>query len=234
MKLSTLCVLLLALAATSCIITVDGAGWHHNFRSESGPRIQGNGIEEQETRSVEAFEHISIEGALDLIARVGTESRAVVVRGDANIVPRVQTRVRGNTLELDLERGSYSMKTPLVVEVSVATLRSLSIEGASNARIEGLAGGSFEIDIEGAGDVDVSGSVERFEVQIEGAGDVQARGLEAQDAEVSIEGAGDVELRAERSIEAKVEGAGDVRYWGNPKVRGVAVHGSGDVLRMGD
>ncbi len=226
--------LLACLALTSCIISVDGTGWRHSFSSGSGPRIQGNGIEASETRELEDFERITIEGAVDLVARVGAEERSVTVRGDSNIIQRVRTRVRGRTLELDLEHGSYSMKSNLVVEVSVPSLRSLSIEGASDARIEGLAGGAFEVEVEGAGDVILLGRVDQLEIVIEGAADVEARELVAQDAEVSIEGAGDVALRVERSIEVDIEGAGDVRYWGNPKVRGLSVQGAGDVQRMGD
>ena len=69
-------------------------------------------------------------------------------------------------------------------------LEGVVIEGSGDVLLEDLDAQAFDIEVEGAGDLEASGSVDDLRATIEGAGDVTYRGDPVVESE--IEGAGDL------------------------------------------
>ncbi|HWM88904.1 MAG TPA: head GIN domain-containing protein [Kofleriaceae bacterium] len=192
-----------------------------------GPQIQGSGNAIQQPRSVAGFRRIEIKGSTDVVATVGPATQ-VTVSGDDNIVPHVRTEVRGDTLIIDMERGSYSPRADLVVTISTPALDGVSISGSADAQVKGVVAERFDAHISGSGNLDVRGTARQLEASISGSGDMRLYGLSCGRASVEVSGSGNVELTAAEALDAQISGSGDVRYRGRPHTQ-VKVSGSGSV-----
>ncbi len=192
-----------------------------------GPRIKGSGNEVRQARQVAQFRRIDIRGSTDVVARIGSTT-AITVSGDDNIVPHVRTEVRGDTLVIDMEDGSYSTSAPLLVTVSTPALDGISISGSASAQASGVTAERFDASISGSGDMEVQGTAGELEASVSGSGDMRLYGLAARRAVVDVSGSGNIQLSAAEGLEVQVSGSGDVRYRGNP-AREVKISGSGSV-----
>ena len=84
--------------------------------------------------------------------------------------------------------------------------------------------------VEGAGEIEASGSVGDLTATIKGAGDANLAGLRARTARITVQGAGDADLNVTEQLDVTVQGAGDVSYRGDPTVRS-EIQGAGDISR---
>jgi hypothetical protein len=212
------CGLLPLLAA--CVISVGGS-------SCTWASIEGSGVEASQAREVPAFRRVHISGSADLRAEVGG-AQTLRVSCDDNLLQHVKTEVRGDTLHIGMEPGSYSFRRDLRVELSVPALDGISISGSGNASVVGLSGAVFEVAISGSGDVHALGTVERLTASVSGSGDMDFTGLHARAAQVQISGSGDIAVDASEELTVQISGSGDVRYVGNPRIQS-QISGSGSV-----
>lgn len=213
------CGLLPLLAA--CVITVGGS-------SCSLTSIQGSGVEATQAREVPAFTKVHLSGSGDLRAAVGAPQQPLRVTCDDNLLQYVTTEVRGDTLHIGMQPGSYSFRRDLVVELSAPMLEAVSISGSGSAEVDGLSGEVFAATISGSGDVTARGSVERLSVSVSGSGSMALAGLRARTAQVQVSGSGDVRVDVSEELAVQVSGSGDVRYSGNPRLLS-NISGSGSV-----
>ena len=95
-------------------------------------------------------------------------------------------------------------------------------------RVDGLDADAFDVRVTGAGDVAAAGRAQRVTLDISGAGDADLAELAADDARVELSGAGDAEVSAAHVLDAEVSGAGDLAYFGEPRVR-QALTGDGEI-----
>jgi Putative auto-transporter adhesin, head GIN domain len=213
--------------------------------------IVGNGQSAREARTTPEFQAIQLSGSLDLELRQGSPA-AVVVHGDANLLPLIETAVDADkVLQLRWQRG-VSVRTQLRAWVQVTapqlhalgssgsgriqidTMKgprlALSIHGSSDLRAKNLNVDELSLSIAGSGDASLAGRSSRLTVDVSGSGNVDAGELESNDATVGIAGSGDVTVHADRKLTASIAGSGDVRYSGNAAVQR-AVAGSGSVRK---
>lgn len=197
----------------------------------TGCGLKGSGTPHTEVREVETFDAIEIGGTFDLVVHIDPSvEQKLEVSGDDNIVPVIETDVRGGTLEVGIDGVSLVRpKTPMKIEVWTPALDAVEVAGSADVDIEGLHGERFELEVAGAADADLSGSVERFELDVAGSGDVSARALEAAIVEIDIAGSGSARVFASESLHADVAGSGKVRYWGKPATVTSDVAGSGTI-----
>ncbi len=190
---------------------------------------RGSGELLTDTRELDPFHQIEMGGALDLIVHVGAEQK-VVVSGDDNIVSKIETRVSGGKLHIDHD-GLLRPDLPLQVEVWVPTLAAVEASGATDIDVENLAGERFELELSGAGDVELRGKLDVLEVEISGAGDLDARSLEAKQVTIDLSGAGEAKVWATAKLDVDISGAGEVEYWGNPSEVEQDITGAGSLHR---
>jgi hypothetical protein len=75
----------------------------------------------------------------------------------------------------------------------------------------------------------LTGMATNLEVKVSGSGDFKGSSLNSENTQVYVSGSGDVEVTATKSIKARVNGSGDIRYSGNPVSSDTKVMGSGDI-----
>ena len=220
-----------AVTLTGCIIHVDTGGWHGGGVAfddwDSGPRYVGNGVAGEQHRDVAPFDAVHLQGSFDARVTVGSAHR-VVVHGDANLLEHVNAEVRGGSLELWLDEGSYDLDRKLWVEVEAPDLRAVALSGSGDVAVSGLERDAFAVSLSGSGDVKVSGCAGELAIECAGSGDVNARHLPTQRAAVTISGSSDVSVEVEEQLDVSISGSGDVRYGGSPRVH-ASISGSGDV-----
>jgi hypothetical protein len=196
----------------------------------TGCGTRGSGVSASETRELEAFTAIESGGALDLVVHVGADEQKVVLSGDDNILPVIETRIRGGKLVIEHD-GWLRPELPLVIEVWVPSLDAVEASGTTNIEIEGLSSGKFELDLSGATDAELSGRVERLDIDASGAADIDATELEAANVVIDMSGAGEAKVWATQALEVDISGAGRVVYWGDPTDLRQDISGAGSVRK---
>lgn len=216
-------------------------------------RIVGSGQVTTQVRELPPFQGVSLSGSMDLVVRQGN-TQLVEVKVDDNLQAYLETEVRGSgadaRLQVRWKRGtSISTRSSTVVHVTVPRLTSLaasgsgdmtvepfetpalniSISGSSDTRLQRLTTADLQITIAGSGDVLGAGSATRLKIDIAGSGDVRLGEMKSEDVAISIAGSGDASVHADKALQVRIAGSGDVTYTGNAANVSSRVAGSGSV-----
>lgn len=214
-----------------------------------GNAVRGSGASATDDRALATFDRIEVGGAFDVDVRVGGSPGAVVT-GDDNLVPLVETEVRGRTLHIRSDRR-LRPTAGLRVEVTAPALDALAVSGASEVSATGVRSSAFQASVSGSGELvadgafgelscsvsgsgelTLRGSAETVDASVSGSGEIDLLSVPARKVAVTVSGSGDVGVHATERLEARVSGSGDVRYRGTPAVE-TKVSGSGSVRRAG-
>ncbi len=202
----------------------------------------------EQSRDVSSFSEVALKGSMDAEIKVGSEFSVRVV-ADSDIIDNVLTEVRGGTLYLEMERGSYRNIKKLDVFITVPKLEGLGIYGSGDVDVDGAKSDKFELDLKGSGDatfenskfgeieidlagsgnIRLDGSCEDLTLDLRGSGDVSARKMECASAEVDLKGSGDISFYASKNVSVSLRGSGDIDVYGRPDSIKSNVRGSGDV-----
>ena len=192
--------------------------------------VRGSGNLASETRDVAGFTDVRVEGSGDVtLAQTGAES--LKVEADDNVLPLLETTVRGGVLHLAIKPNvDIRTKTPIRYQVTVKELRGLGISGSGSIRASGVDTDRLSSSISGSGSATLAGRADALDLHISGSGSYDATELQSKTASVSISGSGSVKLNASDRLDAHVSGSGSVHYAGNPAVQ-KHISGSGVVAR---
>ena len=203
-----------------------------------------------QVRNPGPFTGLKVGGAFDVVLNQSGEHK-IVIEGSDEVIEKVRTEVKGDVLHIDMKRDWSWGDDDVTVYVDFDELESLHISGASNIRaetkviaddleIEVTGAGDIDLDVEskaleilvsGAGDVNLSGSTNTQNVRLSGAGDYQAQHLKSKYTTAKASGAGSVVVYASEEIEAYASGAGSVKYYGNPSKEKTDASGAGSISR---
>lgn len=197
-----------ALLAAACLLAIPLQA--HAFTT-------GSGIAKSETRTPGKFTKIETSGAITVEVTAGQSATILLVSGDDNLLPLLQTTVAGDVLKIRMDE-SNTRKVPLVVKIAMPKLTAIDASGASRISVTGLNGERFALDGSGGTKAVLGGKIDKFAVDLSGAGRVDAFALEAKTATISISGAGHVDINASEKLDLKVSGAGKVIYMGRPAI----------------
>jgi hypothetical protein len=190
--------------------------------------VRGSGVRKSEKRELAAFDTIETSGAFEVIVDC-QKPASFEMEADDNILPLVQTEVRGGVLRVSTTKG-YSSNGGIILRIAVPTLASVKSTGAGKFNISGVKNDKFEIQSTGAATVVASGQSKTLKIGSTGAGKIDAHDLRANEAEVSVTGAAGVDVYAIDQLDVTVSGAGRVTYGGNPKVT-KRISGAGQVTK---
>ncbi len=212
-------------------------------------KIKGNGKVITKERKVEKFDKILILGSFDVVLIDGKEGK-ISIKGEENIIPYIETIVRGNELKIKYkDNTSISTTKNTLIKVAFEDINEVSLTGSGDViakkpissedvEINLIGSGDMKIKVDatnvesklsGSGDIDIFGKTENYECIVSGSGDVDAYELKSKNTIVKVSGSGDVNVTATNKIKARVSGSGDIRYKGNPKYIDTDVSGSGDI-----
>ena len=243
----------LFITATLLLATAGSAqAWSWHFNWGGGDTVKGSGEISSEARELGQFDGIALSGDFKVQVRQAEVSK-LTLQADKNLLPLIETRIvegsKGRMLEIAAKRGSNlsATVTPLIT-LEMPRLRSVSINGSGDMRVEAmktpeleaniagsgklefvnLSSDSVSLKIAGSGDILAGGHAGSLSISVAGSGDVKAHGLEAEDVKISIAGSGNAEVSARRKLKVSIAGSGDVSYAGSPEAS-ISVAGSGKV-----
>jgi hypothetical protein len=141
--------------------------------------------------------------------------------------------------------GSLDANVPRVAKLAGAVAGSgrMALRGAAtdcNFTITGSGStdssafacdSSARVNVSGSGSAKLAGHTKSCEFVINGSGGVTTEGLECDSADVAINGSGSVGLAKVASLKVQINGSGNVKYRGEPTLRGIAVNGSGRLIK---
>jgi len=189
-------------------------------------QVVGSGNGQVQKRDVPSFDSISTEGALD-IKVVCQKPQTLEVEGDDNILPLISTEVSNQVLHIRILHN-YSVQDSIKLRISVPNLNFLSVSGAGKIDVSGLKNDKFEMDVNGAPTLRVSGETKFADIDARGAGKIDAHNLLATRALVDSKGVARVEVHAIEELNVDISGPSHVIYEGSPVVN-KTVHGPGSV-----
>ena len=190
--------------------------------------VAGSGNRTKEKRNIGNFTSISSEGAFD-IEVVSQTSVSFEIEGDDNLLPLITTEVSNNVLHIKNNR-SYSNRKPIIIKISVPILEALSANGAGTIQVTGLKNEKFDLDVNGAPRIIVSGETRALEIDANGAANIDTHKLRADSARVGSNGVSKVEVYAADDLNVTVAGPSRVTYHGNPQVK-QDISGPGSVVK---
>lgn len=212
---------ILMLALTGALTACIGA---------SGPltTIRGSGIVVTEERTVGGFTSISLEGIGQLVIdQTGSES--LTITADDNLLPYIETRVRGRQLIIGVQTNTiFRNVTDLTYHITADVLDSVELNGVGTVQVNNLNGDNWRADLSGGGNIVVSGTVGKQTVEINGAGAYTADELASREAVVRHSGAGLAVVQVSEQLDVRIDGMGSVEYLGNPTVK-QTINGLGSV-----
>ncbi len=220
-----------------------------------GPGEPGSGNVITEKRDVNDFTAIELDYPAQVTVRQG-ESVSVKIEAEDNVLPGLQTRVRGETLEVSYRSndGKYVNPTKTVkITIVVKDLKDVEITSAGQLYLEGIKTDELDISVSGAGDLNLedivaldlslnlsgagnvtsSGDVDDFQLDISGFGNYNGKDLHCKTARINLSGAGSAAVWVDDQLDVQISGAGSVNYYGSPSVT-KQVSGLGTVSKSGD
>ncbi len=106
---------------------------------------------------------------------------------------------------------------------------SIAITGSGNVRLDNITAKTVETSLNGAADIELSGTTNFVSYSCYGSGNFFAKNLVAENGKVEIYGAGDAEVHTNTQINAKIFGAGNIRYKGDPSNVDRYIGGAGNI-----
>lgn len=197
------------------------------------------------------FDGVSLGGPDTMLVTAG-DGFSIAVDGDPEAVERLDIYVEDKVLHvtrLPRSGGNWAFDDDgATVRVTLPALRSVTLYGSGDLRVDRMDGDRVDVSLAGSGDIDIAdiaarearldlagsgtlsarGSVEASQVSLAGSGDIRADALTAQRTRVSVAGSGDAYVHASEAAKVSIVGSGDVTVRGTSNCRLSRV-GSGEM-----
>jgi hypothetical protein len=182
-----------------------------------------------ESRPVDTFTAIDFRGAAKVDVQVGP-APSLGITATPKTLAALKSRVEGGKLFLESGTGFWhSQPGKLEIRITVPELHAMSVSGAGDIEVAGLAGASLNLTLNGAADFNATGRIGMLTVAMNGAGDMDLSRLEATDATVVVNGAGSMDVNATGTLVATVNGVGSIDYYGKPSGLTTTINGVGSI-----
>jgi len=179
--------------------------------------VQGSGRIATEKRALTGFTAIEASGAID-VDITQSDSYSVEVSADDNILPKIITKVEGETLLIERNGDDFFNSSTVHVKISLPKLAALELSGASDGTAKNIKADKLNLEISGASKLIVSGTVTELHSEVSGASKLEAKDLVADNAEIECSGASKAHMHATTSLKINAGGASKVVYSGTPRV----------------
>lgn len=104
---------------------------------------------------------------------------------------------------------------------------NLYSKGVGNILFENILADKLILRNEGVGNVNLNGEGNTIEIYSYGVGNIKSKDFKATNAKVTSEGIGNVDCFASDNLEIDMDGVGNVKYYGNPKIKNINKTGIG-------
>lgn len=191
-------------------------------------QFEGSGNLISDDRSGDSFSAIDVSDALNVTINQGSEHR-IIVRGDDNLITRVNTSVSNGVLTARLRNGSYR-NTNFSIEVTAPSLDRIKLNDAANGNlINFVTSEALTIDLNDASRLDMSGSSPTLILDINDASNLDAFSFTTEVCTADVNDASSVRLTVNDRLEGSVSDASSFRFRGNPTLD-ISTSGASQVI----
>ena len=180
----------------------------------SARKIRGSGNVVTEDRQVKGITGVELATIGTLYIELGKKEK-LTFEAEDNILPYLETRVRGGVLKIDKqEEVDLKPRKPVKYYLTVKELDEIVISSAGNVEAPDLKADKFSIISSSAGDLEMGDlDVNSLEIMMRSAGDVDIGDVEAKRVEVTISSAGDLTMRDldVNSLKVRMSSAGNAK-----------------------
>lgn len=201
--------------------------------------LVGSGNVVQEQRDVGAFDSISVSTGLNLfIEQTGTES--LMIEAEDNILPKIESRVRNNTLEIKiapLSLGGINARAPINCYVTVRDIKQIDVSSGASLETDllvskdlllDLSSGSegyleidvenLEVDLSSGSSMEISGNAIAQYADISSGSDYDAQDLKSEEATIDASSGSIAKINVSKRLDTDISSGSIVRYSGSPEV----------------
>lgn len=201
--------LLYLLTLISFVVTVQSC--------DSDADFNGSDIITTELRELSSFNRIEVRGIFKSEVIYSQDSKVEITTNE-NIHDRILTSVTDNTLDLELDDGSYD-NIKLDVKIYTDDLELFVHQGVGDQSISGFPKLDFiEIKQAGVGDITISGSADRFVFEGNDVGNLYGFDFRVDDCSIDQNGVGNLKVNCQSNLEGSLTGVGNIYYVGSPKI----------------
>lgn len=209
---------------------------------------EGKGPMVEKQIEIKSFQKLELSGSHTVYLSQGN-SQSVTIKAQENIIALLNTEVKNDEWDIQFkkcikskEKIEFYITIPKINQIAIegsgeiigktsikADLMDLEINGSGEINVELQNIKELESEINGSGDLKLSGSSKSHEIEINGSGDVEAYNLKTDNSKVEINGSGDVKINVSYELNVEVNGSGDVFYKGDVKNIQSEINGSGNI-----
>lgn len=178
--------------------------------------IDGVGEPKNETRELESFNTIKVEGIGQITINYGKPLRCAVTT-EENLLEHYSTTVKNDVLTLT-PIGPIRPAQKLRVAVDCDLLTRIEVDGAAEVKLNGFYGSELTVIANGSSWVAADGQVDHLELTSDGACEIEMFKLKAKTVNAELQGASKANLFANETITVDVHGAASICYDGKAKL----------------
>lgn len=191
--------------------------------------VWGNGNRVTVERSVDSFSNIRSDFVGDVYITQGAEQK-VSITGDSNLLEIITLDVRDGLLIIDSTKN-YTISRRLLIEITVPDLDSVTVKGVSDIEMVNFETEQLILTTDGVGSIEASGRVENLTATVHGVGDLELKDLISQNVTAVVKGVGSIDVYADKTMDLRVDGVGDINYFGDAVINFLEDDGIGSIKK---
>jgi hypothetical protein len=196
----------------------------------------GNGSVISQERTANNFNAVILDGVGNVNV-YHSENYKVVVTTDSNIQDIITIEVNGKNLHIDKKETGVFTVTRLVIDVYLPELKSISLNGLGNFKINNGNASELDIDLSGSGNIDVQNfQVQNVTISHSGLGDIKINGSTSENGnasklDIDLSGSGNIDAQnfQVQNVTISHSGLGDIKINGNASKLDIDLSGSGNI-----
>ncbi|KTD58278.1 hypothetical protein Lsai_0885 [Legionella sainthelensi] len=165
---------------------------HHAPKAPSLPPAP-QGVKTKQVRAVSAFNHVDVQGQMNVAVHTGYKEPQIIVSGDSRDLAALKTVVTQNTLYVSLGKG-YPSYGPISVDIRGQFLNRLAVKDANSVVGNQLHTSVLDVYLVNTGTVRLNGSIGLRVLDIKGKGITQIGGISSQNLQIHLQGSPKVQL----------------------------------------
>lgn len=197
--------------------------------------VVGSGNQISETRKPGSFTKVETSGAIKVFLKQGGSNEVRIIADD-NILPKIETRVSGGTLDIDMD-GNFCDAGPVTVYITSSQYEGVDASGAVEITSQGKLkvqdfdlelSGSSKVSLEmdaanvktsssGASEINLKGQAASHELDLSGSSSIEALDFVVGKYRIESSGASNSKINVLNDLNIKSSGASEVQYRGNPQ-----------------
>lgn len=113
--------------------------------------------------------------------------------------------------------GVADIKSEGTLDIIAETL-DIEVNGSAKLELNFTNNNNIEIDLDGAGEIILSGETEDIDIEVDGASKIKLHELISNSCKININGASEVDVNVINDLEVDINGTGRVCYLGQPTI----------------